>query len=63
MKGDATPVWLHILVLSLAGMVLIVLSRMADLPDGVVAGLATATVYFWLTFGSPAISKRIQQHG
>ncbi|MCW2338559.1 hypothetical protein M2337_002792 [Sphingobium sp. B2D3A] len=63
MRGDATPVWLHILVLSLAGMVLIVLDRMADVPDGVVAGLACATVYFWLTFGAPAYSKRIRENG
>lgn len=63
MKGDATPAWLHILVLSLAGMVLIVLTRRMELPDGFAAGGAAAVVYFWLNFGSPALSKWIRQNG
>jgi hypothetical protein len=63
MKGDVTPAWLHIIVLSLAGMALIVATRMMELPEGFAAGGGAAVVYFWLTFGSPAFSKWIRQNG
>jgi hypothetical protein len=63
MSGDAIPAWLHIIVLSLAGMALITVTRLLEMPEGFAAGGAAAAVYFWLTFGVPAFSKWMRQNG